>query len=71
MFGDSWCLDLSKMTWEEEGRQGTPPAPGFKLCNSLCDDIESLPHHKVGAATGLLNRHVAALGALICVQGKR
>ena len=37
-------LDLASMTWETEGK---PPTLTYELCNNLCDDIESVPYHKV------------------------
>ncbi len=47
MFADAFCLDLGKMVWEAEGSAARPPGLGHQICNSLCDDIESVPHHKV------------------------
>eukprot|EP00891_Asterochloris_glomerata_P001316 jgi/Astpho2/1316/Aster-06188 len=44
VFNDSFMLDLASMTWETEGK---PPTLTYELCNNLCDDIESVPYHKV------------------------
>ncbi len=43
-FSDSYMLDLNKMAWESDAK---PPALTYELCNNLCDDIESVPYHKV------------------------
>ncbi|DBA86689.1 TPA: Dynein alpha chain, flagellar outer arm [Trebouxia sp. C0004] len=43
-FSDSYMLDLNKMAWELDAK---PPALTYELCNNLCDDIESVPYHKV------------------------
>ncbi|KAK9817742.1 hypothetical protein WJX72_001478 [[Myrmecia] bisecta] len=44
MFKDSHLLDLNKMCWEANGKV---PSLDYELCNNLCDDIESVPYHKV------------------------
>ena len=43
-FSDSYMLDLNKMAWESDAK---PPTLTYELCNNLCDDIESVPYHKV------------------------
>lgn len=43
-FSDSYMLDLNKMAWESDAK---PPALTYELCNNLCDDIESVPYHKI------------------------
>lgn len=43
-FSDSYMLDLNKMAWESDAK---PPALTYELCNNLCDDVESVPYHKV------------------------
>lgn len=43
MLHDSFVLDLANMTWQQEGAPLLP----FEVCNNVCDDIESVPYHKV------------------------
>jgi dynein heavy chain len=43
MLHDSYVLDLASMTWQTEGAPLLP----FEVCNNVCDDIESVPYHKV------------------------
>ncbi len=44
MWQDSHMLDLSTMAWENDTQ---PPCLPYELCNNVCNDIESVPYHKV------------------------
>eukprot|EP00877_Chromochloris_zofingiensis_P015255 jgi/Chrzof1/9984/Cz04g22250.t1 len=65
MFHDSFVLDLNSMTWQNDGQA---PCLAYDVCNNVCDDIESVPFHKVfsfGGKKGMM-QYMNAVEVMDC-----